>query len=144
MKKIERIMVVIDANEDFSNALDGLPIELRKALRLIKDKQASEIKLLSVGYEKYLHHSFYSIGYDYLVMRKEYCDRLSASMQGMVEKLSEQGYKISSEVAWAHPRYEKIVEEAQEFNADILIQHCRAYAKIEHHHQRNSTDDDAS
>ncbi len=37
MKTIERIMVVIDANEDFSAAPDGLPIELRKALRLVKD-----------------------------------------------------------------------------------------------------------
>ena len=139
MKTIERIMVVIDANEDFSNAPDGLAIELRKALRFIKDKHAAEIKLLSVGYEKYLHHSFYSLGYDYSAMRKEYCDRLSASMQGMVDQLTEQGYKISSEVGWAHPRYEKIVEEAQEFNADLLIQHCRAYAKIEHHHLTNDS-----
>jgi universal stress protein E len=139
MKTIERIMVVIDANEDFSNAPDGLPIELRKALRLVKDKQTAEIKLLSVGYEKYLHHSFYSIGYDYSAMRKEYCDRLSGSMQGMVDQLAQQGYKISSEVGGAHPRYEKIVEEAQECNADILIQHCRAYAKIEHHHLTNDS-----
>jgi hypothetical protein len=38
MNKIERIMVVIDANEDLSARADGLPLELSKALRLIKDK----------------------------------------------------------------------------------------------------------
>jgi len=139
MKKIERIMVVIDANEDFSNAPDGLPIELRKALRFIEDKQSAEIKLLSVGYEKYLGYSFQTISADYSALRKEYCDRLSASMQGLVDSLSGQGYSISSEVRWAHPRYEAIVKEAQEFNADLLIQHCRAYAKIEHHHLTNDS-----
>ena len=139
MKKIERIMVVIDANEDFSAAPDGLPIELRKALRFVKDKQAAEIKLLSVGYEKYLGSSFQTIAVDYAALRTEYLGRLSASMQGMVDKLSGQGYKISCEVGWAFPRYEAIVKEAQEFNADLVIQHCRAYAKIEHHHLTNDS-----
>lgn len=139
MKKIERIMVVVDANEDFSAAPDGLPVELRKALRFIKDKQAAEIKLVSIGYEKYLGSSFQTIAVDYAALRKEYCDRLSASMQGMVDRLSEQGYTISSGVGWAFPRYQAIVKEAQDFNADLVIQHCRAYAKIEHHHLTNDS-----
>ena len=139
MKSIERIMVVIDANEDVSDAPDGLPVELRKALRFVKDKRATEIKLISVGYEKYLGSSFQTIGVDYPALRKEYCDRLSASMQVFVDKLSAQGYSISSAVHWAHPRYETIVKEAQEFNADLLVQHCRAYAKIEHHHLTNDS-----
>ena len=134
MKKIERIMVVIDANEDYSSAPDGLPIELRKALRFVSDKKAAEIKLLSVGYEKYLGHSFQTITADYAAMRKEYCDRLTESMQGMVDKLSADGFNISSQVGWAHPRYEAIVKEAQEFGADLLVQHCRAFAKIKHIH----------
>ena len=112
---------------------------MRKALRFTVDKQTTEIKLLSVGYEKYLNYSFYSIGYDYTVMRKEYCDRMSSSMQGLVDKLSGQGYKISYEVGWAHPRYELIVEKAKEFKADLLIQHCRAYGKIEHNHLTNDS-----
>ena len=58
MKPIERILVVIDAEVDYSAAPDGLPIELRKALRFAMDQANTEIKLLSVGYEKYLSHSF--------------------------------------------------------------------------------------
>ena len=134
MNTIERIMVVIDANDDYSNAPDGLPVELRKALRLIKDKYSAEIKLISVGYERYLSHSFRSIGYDYTVLRKDYCDRLTQTMEELVAGLKGDGYKISCEVGWAHPRYEMIVKMAVEFSADVLIQHCRAYAKLVHHH----------
>lgn len=134
MKTIERIMVVIDANEDFSAAPDGLPIELRKALRLVKDKASTQIKLISVGYERYLSNNFRSIGYDYTKLRQDYCDRLSETMEELVADLKKDDYNIVCEVGWAHPRYELIVKLAQEFNADILIQHCRAYAKLEHHH----------
>ena len=134
MKKIEKILVVIDANEDYSDAPDGLPMELRKALRFVDDKDAGEIKLLSVGYQKYLHHHFHSIGYDYTSMRKEYMEKLKANMDVLVTKLSADGYKISCEVGWHHPRYEAIVDAAQEFGADLVVQHCRAYATIEHFH----------
>lgn len=76
MKAIERILVVIDAEEDCSSAPDGLPIELRKALRFAGSKSAAHFKLLSVGYEKYLSNSFSSIGYDYVTLRKEYMSRM--------------------------------------------------------------------
>ena len=55
-------------------------------------------------------------------------------MEALVADLVTDGYKISCEVAWAHPRYHPIVKMAQEFNADILIQHCRAHAALEHFH----------
>lgn len=134
MKDLQKIMVVIDANEDYSDAPDGLPIELRKGLRLVQDKASTEIKLISVGYERYLSHDFRSIGYDYTKLRKEYCERLQAAMDVLVSKLSGDGYNISCEVGWAHPRYELIVKMAEDFGADLLIQHCRAHAKMSHHH----------
>ncbi len=134
MNTIERIMVVIDADEDFSAVPDGLPIELRKALRLVKDKAATEIKLVSVGYERYLAHSFRSIGYDFEKLQREFVDRLGSIMEEMVADLKTDGFNISCEVGWAHPRYQLIVQMAQEFNADLLIQHCRPYAKLEYHH----------
>ena len=81
MSKIEKILVVIDAEEDFTQASDGLPIELRKALRLVADKETTEITLLSVSYEKYLHHSYHSIGYDYMVMRQKYLSGMRDKMQ---------------------------------------------------------------
>lgn len=139
MKTISRIIVVIDANEDYSSAPGGLPIELRKALRFVSDKGASELKLLSVGYEKYLSSSFTRLSADYAAMRTEYIDRMSSNMQVMVDSLTSQGYNISCEVGWAHPRYELIVEKAEEFSADLLIQHCRAYGKIEHNHLTNDS-----
>jgi len=134
MKSIEKIMVVIDANEDFSGAPDGLPIELRKALRLVSDKSSVAIKLISVGYERYLSTHFRSIGYDYTKLRQEYIDRLSNTMQELVAGLCDDGYNITCEVGWAHPRYELIVKMAQEFGADLLVQHCRAYGTIKNLH----------
>ena len=134
MNTIDRIMVVIDANEDYSAAPDGLPIELRKALRLVADKNTVTIKLISVGYERYLSHDFRSIGYDYTKLRKEYIDRLTRAMEELVAGLSADGYNISCETGWAHPRYELIVKMAQEFAADILVQHCRAYGTVKNLH----------
>ena len=134
MNKIERIMVVIDANEDLSARADGLPVELSKALRLIKDKSSVEIRLVSIGYEKYLHHSFYAVGYDHKKLQKDYCDHLLTVMEKLVEGLTEQGYVASCEIGWGHPRYEEIINKAKEFDADLIVQHCRAYAKVEHYH----------
>lgn len=134
MKSLNKIMVVIDANEDFSNAPDGLPIELRKALRLVRDKNSVEIKLISVGYERYLSSDFRSIGYDYIKLKQEYLDRLSKTMEDLVADLREDGYNISCEAGWGHPRYELIVEMAQEYGADLLMQHCRPKGTIEHYH----------
>lgn len=98
MENLQKIMVVIDANEDYSNAPDGLPIELRKALQLVQDKGQIELKLISVGYERYLSYSFRSIGCDYTKLRQEYLTRLKDAMGQMVDKLSADGYKISCEV----------------------------------------------
>ena len=39
-----------------------------------------------------------------------------------------------NEIGWGHPRYEEIINKGKEFDADLIVQHCRAYAKIEHYH----------
>jgi hypothetical protein len=67
------------------------------------DKANTEIKLLSVGYEKYLSHSYQSLGYDYMMLRKEYVDRMGAAVQEIVKNLEAEDYQVSSEVVWAHP-----------------------------------------
>lgn len=139
MSSIERILVVVDAEEDFSAAPDGLPVELRKALRFVHNKDKVEILLFSVGYERYLHHSFKTIGSDYIAMRKEYVGRMEKSLQALAGKLTAQGFKVSAEVVWAHPRYEQIVKRADKFEADLVVQHVRAYAKIEHYHLTNDS-----
>ena len=103
------------------------------------DKANTEIKLLSVGYEKYLSHSYQSLGYDYMMLRKEYVDRMGAAVQEIVKNLEAEDYQVSSEVVWAHPRYEVICEKAGEFNADLVVRHCRAYTKIEHNSLSNDS-----
>jgi universal stress protein E len=134
MSKIERILVVVDAEEDYSKAPDGLPIELHKALRFVHNKASVELQLFSVGYERYQHHHYKDITSEYMQMRSDYVGRMKASLKALADRLSGEGFNIKSEVIWAHPRYEQIVKKADAMNADLVIQHVRAYAKIEHYH----------
>ena len=105
----------------------------------LDEKRIIEIVLLSEGYKKYLSHSFHSLGYDYMMLSKEYVDRMGAAVQEFVKKLQAEDYQVSSEVVWAHPRYEVIVEKADEFNADLVAQHWRVHAKIEHYSLTNDS-----
>lgn len=134
MTKFDRILVVIDANEDYSNAPDGMPIELRKALRLVSDKNSTTIKLVSIGYEPYFQRSLRSIAYDYMALRSDYLDELGRKMQALIQILGAQGYSISYEIDWSHPRYDRVLKFAQDFSADLIVQHCQAYTDEEHYH----------
>lgn len=139
MTKIERILVVIDAEADYSDGPDGLPIEVHKALRFVHNKKAVELRLLSVGYERFLHLHYKNISTDYLDMREEYVGLLNERLQVLVEKLIELGFRASCEAIWAHPRYEQVVQKADEMNADLVIQHVHPHAKFEHYHLTNES-----
>lgn len=139
MSNIERILVVLDAEKEFSDTAAGLPIELRKVLRLVHNKTRVEIRLLSVGYEGHLQHSFKSLGSDYVAMRKKSMEKMEQNLQELERSLSGQGFRVSTEVVWAHPLYEQIVKKADEFNADLVVQHVRAHAGIEHAHLTNDS-----
>ena len=45
-----------------------------------------------------------------MMLRKEYVDRMGAAVQEIVKNLEAEDYQVSSEVVWAHPRYEVIWE----------------------------------
>lgn len=139
MSSIKRILVVVNAEEDFSKAPDGLPVELRKALRFANDKSKVEIHLLSVSHERFLHHGFKTISADYVAMREEFTERIENSLQSIAARLQGQGFKVSAEVVWAHPRFEQTLRKADEFNADLVVQHVRAYAKLEHYFLTNDS-----
>lgn len=139
MKSLERVLVVIDPKEDCSQSPDGLPVELRKALRLSTDPAAIEFKLLSVAYDKFLQHPILGMGYEPEEMRQACINDLQHNLQAYIEALGAQGYRASGEVVWGHPRYEMVIEKAGEYDADLVIQHCRAYAKLEHGHLTNDS-----
>jgi len=139
MKAIDKILVAIDADEEVSETDDGFPVELIKALCFVVNKSSTQLHLLSVGYEKYISSHFYDIGTDYSAMQKEYSDRMKARLGALSDKLTEQGYQVTTELVWAYPRYEQIVNKAIEFDAELVISHTRSYAKLERNHLTNDS-----
>lgn len=128
MQAYNRILVVIDSYEEQTE--DRLPIEVSKALRFVSDRQATELFLLTCGYEKFLHDSYYSFGDELKVLREEHCKRLEEKLSLIAGQLEKQGYRVHSELVWAYPRYEQIVTKSIEYSADLVIQHTRSYSKL--------------
>lgn len=126
MQSIDRILVVLDTYED----VDGLPVEVAKALRFIRSKHESELFLLTCGYEKYLHDSFYSFGDELKVLREEHCKRLEERLEAVAGQLRAAGYRVHAEIVWGFPRYEQISRKAVEHHVDLVIQHTRPYSKL--------------
>lgn len=139
MNKIQRILVVIDNENDNSSAGGELPIELQKAARLVTDKSSTELHLFSVGYQKHLHHDSLSWDFDQSQKRQEYCDQLAKNLDQLATKLKSVGYQVSSESKWAYPRYEAVINKANEISADLVVQHARSYGKLEFHHLTNDS-----
>ncbi len=139
MNNIQRILVVIDSENDNERAGGELPIELQKAMRLISDKSSTELHLFSVAYQKHLHHDSLSWDFDQGEKRQEYCDLLAKNLQSLATKLKSEGYQVSSDSVWAYPRYEAIIAKAEEIAADLIVQHTRSYGKLEFHHLTNDS-----
>ncbi|MFT7471379.1 MAG: universal stress protein E [Kiritimatiellia bacterium] len=135
MNKIQRILVVIDSESEDSE----LPIELQKALRLVRDKSSTELYLFSTAYQKHLHHDSLSWDFDQAEKRQEYCDLLAKNLDCLATKLKSEGYQVSSESIWAYPRYEAIIAKANEIAADLIVQHTRSYGKLEFQHLTNDS-----
>lgn len=139
MGKIDRILVVIDAEADYAGEPAGLPVALRKALRFVHSKRSVQLHLLGVAYKKYLHHPFHSIGYDHKARRKELLERLHKNLETLAAPLRESGFEIKADVVWGHPHYEQVVKKATAIDADLVVQSARAQARIEHLHLTNDS-----
>ncbi|MFM1896501.1 MAG: hypothetical protein RLZZ385_1575 [Pseudomonadota bacterium] len=129
MQAIQKILVALDVYEEAEQP-GVLPVEVSKALRFITSKASTQILLLSCGYEKFLHDSYYSFGDELRVLREEHCKRLEERLNKIERSLESQGYRVSSELVWGFPRYEQIIKKSIEFGADLVVQHTRPYAKL--------------
>ena len=130
MQAIDRILVVLDTYEEISAEDGSLPVEVAKALQVVSDKQNARILLLSCGYEKFLHDSYYSFGDELKVMREEHCKRLEEKLNIVADQVRDKGYQVDSELVWGYPRYEQIVTKSIDFSADLVIQHTRSFSKL--------------
>lgn len=139
MNKIQKILVVIDDENDYSSEGSGLPIELEKTLRLVDDRSSIQLHLFGVAYQKHLQQETLSWDFDQGSKRREYCDQLEKSVGRLASKLQADGYSVGHNVVWAYPRYEAIIAKANEIDADLIVQHTRSYGKLEFHHLTNDS-----
>ena len=130
MHAIDRILVVLDTYEETSDNDGSLPVEVAKALQLASNKQNARILLLSCGYEKFLHDSYYSFGDELKIMREEHCKRLEEKLNSVASQVRDKGYQVDSELVWGYPRYEQIVTKSIDYSADLVIQHTRSFSKL--------------
>ena len=129
MEAIEKILVVLDVYDEAIDK-DALPVEVEKALRLVNNKSTARVHLLSCGYEKFLHDSYYGFGDELQTLRAEHCKRLEERLVKVRQKAEAQGYQVSAELVWGFPKYEQIAKKSVDFGADLVIQHTRPYAKL--------------
>lgn len=129
MKALNKILVVLDV---YDEAVDdtALPIEVSKALRFISAKATTQLFLVVCGYEKFLHDSYYSFGDEMRVLREQHCKRLEDSLEILVNRLRRDGYQVSGSLLWGFPRYEQIIRQAVELDADLVVQHTRGHSKL--------------
>jgi universal stress protein E len=137
MKQLNRLLVVIDANEEWD--ANKPPIELSKALALVSDKASCTLKLLQVVYEKYLSHDNLSINYDQSEHRDQFIRDSDAHLQQLADSLRTQGFQLEAETQWAHPRYRATIAAAGDFQADLIVQHCRSYGRVTLGHLTNDS-----
>jgi len=123
MSNKNKILIVLDVNEDFRQGPDEFPIEIEKALRFVSEKSQTELIIIGCGFEEYLHESYSSFAKDEVDIRKQYVDQLEERLAKVANHLHEKGYWVTSKIHWAYPRYEQIAKEAEEFDVDLVIQH---------------------
>jgi len=137
MEEFQTLLVAIGNND--GDIADPNPVELEKALRMVRDKKSTQLHLFSVAYQKHLDHDFLSIDFNQIERRQEYCDQLLKSLNAIAEALTDDGYQVSAEVAWGYPSYEQIIAKAEAVSADIVVKHCRAYGKVDINHLSNDS-----
>jgi len=132
MSKTNRILIVLDVNEDFRQGPDEHPIEIEKALRFVSDKAGTELIIIGCGFEEYLHDSYSSFAKDEVDIRKAFVAKLEERLAKVASKLKDKGYQVTSKVHWAYPRYEEIAKEAEAYDVDLVIQHVNSNVDDEH------------
>ncbi|MCB1671361.1 MAG: universal stress protein [Gammaproteobacteria bacterium] len=139
MSTKNRILIVLDVHEDFRQGPDDFPIEIEKALRFVSDKSKTELIIIGCGFEEYLHESYSSYARDEVDIRKQYIQKLEERLARVTQHLNEQGYRVTSKIHWAYPRYEQVAREADEFDVDLVVQHVNRNEDEEHPVLSNDT-----
>lgn len=113
MKKVSRIMCVIDPTTDKQQAMS-------RAAWLAKCMDAS-LELSICYYNEYLAGDRFFDSRSLAEARQEVIDGYSKYLEKLAEPLRESGLDVKTAAVWDHPLHEGIVRHAAESEADLVV-----------------------
>ncbi len=133
MAEFQKILVVLDVYNDFRDNPEHQPLEIRKAIEFIGNREAAQIYLVGCGFEEYLHDTYSNFGPNAIEQRKEFIAEMEGRLDIVAQGLISKGYQVDCRVHWTYPRYEQITKEAIELDVDLVVQHAHMRLPHEKH-----------
>lgn len=122
MQSINKIMVVIEPDQDKQLALD-------KAVRLARVSGA-ELELLVCDHSPYLEDGYYFDPLQAARLREEHVANNRQLLENMAGVIRGQGFHVSVDALWGNPPYRAIVKKVLDSKPDLLVQSSRHHEKI--------------
>ncbi len=133
MADFEKILVVLDVYNDFRDNPEHQPLEIRKAIEFIGNRESAMIYLVGCGFEEYLHDTYSNFGPDAIEQRKAFISKMEGRLAVVGHGLAKKGYQVDCRVHWTYPRYEQIAKEAIDLDIDLVVQHAHMRLPHEKH-----------
>lgn len=133
MADFNKILVVLDVYNDFHDNPEHMPLEIRKAIEFIGNRESAQIYLVGCGFEEYLHDTYSNFGPDAIEQRKSFIAEMEGRLDVVAQSLTNKGYQVDCRVHWTYPRYEQITKEAIDLNVDLVVQHAHMRLPHEKH-----------
>jgi universal stress protein E len=122
MIDLKKVIVVIDPDSESQPALD-------KVLHLAKLVDF-DLKIIACDYTQYLVEGYYFDAIDLPRLRGEYLHERKEVLESLAQPLREEGLTVDTEAFWAHPSFEIIIQEAANFDADLIVHHTRRHGVL--------------
>jgi universal stress protein E len=119
LRELQRVIAVVDPELDTQPAIERMLI-LAKTMEF-------DIKLVACDYSQYLVEGYYFAEHELPALREEYLSDRKKLLETLAEPLREGGLKVQTEAIWSYPRYAAIVELAESYQPDLIIQHAHRH-----------------
>jgi universal stress protein E len=118
-----KVMVVIDPKADHQFALD-------KALQLARSDDF-ELHLFSCEQDQHLIEGHYFDAVDIEKLKEAAINERLRTLEEIADSLRDNGLTVTTAAAWAYPRYEGVIEQADSHDVDLVIYHVERWDSLE-------------
>ena len=122
MLKLNKVMVVVDPDQELQPALDKVLLLARLA--------APEVLLIACDDTEYLVEGYYFDAVDLVRLREEYLSERRQMLEALAEPLRQQGLNVNTKSVWGHPSYKAVVIEAMKAGVDMVVRHTRQHSAL--------------